>query len=147
MYPYQGTVTEKDGVFEKATPNRTMKIDAFIAEFESYIEQVAGEGVTAGRIEDWSNGAYDYGTEDATKEYDTNNDGEVDSYGNFVKYVGKVNGIDTAPANYFNKESKGYKALSAVNELMFAYSTDTGCLNTYMGYAVSPYGTDFVPEF
>ena len=143
LYPYQGTVTEKDGVFEKATPNRTMKIDAFIAEFESYIEQVAGEGVTADAVADWSNGAYDY----ATKEYDTNNDGEVDSYGNFVKYVGKVNGIDTAPANYFNKESKGYKALSAVNELMFAYSTDTGCLNTYMGYAVSPYGTDFVPEF
>ena len=30
---------------------------------------------------------------------------------------------------------------------MFAYSTDTGCLNTYMGYAVSPYQTNFVPEF
>ena len=30
---------------------------------------------------------------------------------------------------------------------MFAYSTDTGCLNTYMGYSVSPYGTDFVKEF
>jgi hypothetical protein len=30
---------------------------------------------------------------------------------------------------------------------MFAYSTDTGCLNTYFGYAVSPYKTDFVSEF
>ena len=30
---------------------------------------------------------------------------------------------------------------------MFAYSTDTGCLNTYMGYSVSPYGTNFVKEF
>ena len=30
---------------------------------------------------------------------------------------------------------------------MFAYSTDTGCLNTYFGYAVSPYKTDFVKEF
>jgi len=30
---------------------------------------------------------------------------------------------------------------------MFFYSTDTGCLNTYMGYAVSPYKTNFVGEF
>ena len=30
---------------------------------------------------------------------------------------------------------------------MFAYSTDPGCLNTYYGYSVSPYGTNFVKEF
>jgi hypothetical protein len=30
---------------------------------------------------------------------------------------------------------------------MFAYSTDPGCLNTYYGYSVSPYGTKFVKEF
>ena len=144
LYPYQGTVTEKDGVFEKATPTKTMTIDKFITEFESYINTVVGdENVKAEEDVNWANGEYNY----ATNKYDKNNDGEVDSYGNFVKYVGKVNGIDASPENYFNKESSAYKALSAVNELMFAYSTDTGCLNTYMGYAVSPYGTDFVSEF
>ena len=49
--------------------------------------------------------------------------------------------------DYFNPDSKIYKAVSAVNELMFAYSTDTGCLNTYLGYSVSPYSTNFVKEF
>ncbi|MBE7077329.1 MAG: hypothetical protein E7377_01340 [Clostridiales bacterium] len=73
--------------------------------------------------------------------------GKVD-YSKFVRYTGKVDfGGDNAPADFFNKASKQYQALSAVNELMFAYSTDTGCLNTYMGYSVSPYGTNFVKEF
>ena len=30
---------------------------------------------------------------------------------------------------------------------MFAYSTDPGCLNSYMGYVVSPYGNGYVSEF
>ena len=68
-------------------------------------------------------------------------------YSKFVYYTGKVDLGEVKSSDYFNKESLSYKALSAVNELMFAYSTDTGCLNTYMGYAVSPYKTDFVPEF
>ncbi|MBQ8322392.1 MAG: hypothetical protein IJX91_00320 [Clostridia bacterium] len=148
LYPYQGKVTYKNGTFEKATPNKTMKIGDFIKEFESYINYVVDdENVKAAEVKDWNkdgeNTLYDYNKTN----YDANNDGEVDSYGDFVKYVGKVSNLDADPANYFNKESNAYKALSAVNELMFAYSTDTGCLNTYMGYAVSPYGTDFVSEF
>ena len=61
---------------------------------------------------------------------------------------------NTARSDYFNAkvgktntDNDSYKALSAINELMFAYSTDTGCLNTYMGYVVSPYKTEFVSEF
>ena len=34
-----------------------------------------------------------------------------------------------------------------VNEVAFAYSTDPGSLNTYMGYAISPYSTNFMKEF
>jgi len=58
-----------------------------------------------------------------------------------------VNVDSVNAANYFNPTTNGYKAAAAFNELMFAYSTDTGCLNTYMGYAVSPFTTSFVPEF
>ena len=50
-------------------------------------------------------------------------------------------------ARIFDETSDYYKTLAAVNEILFAYSTDPGSLNTYMGYAVSPYQTNFVPEF
>ena len=62
-------------------------------------------------------------------------------------YAGKVNFDSYNVADYFNEDSQAYKALAAVNELMFAYSTDPGCLNSYMGYAVSAYKTSFVNEF
>jgi hypothetical protein len=50
-------------------------------------------------------------------------------------------------AEYFDETSDYYKTIAAVNEILFAYSTDPGSLNTHMGYAVSPYKTNFVPEF
>ena len=36
---------------------------------------------------------------------------------------------------------------SAVNELQYAYTTDTAVLSDYIGYAVSAYDTDYIPEF
>ena len=47
------------------------------------------------------------------------------------------------------KDSASYKAISAVNELMFAYSTDTGCLNKYYGYSIASIDetTSYVKEF
>ncbi len=141
-YPYQGTIeVDENGKFVK-TPNVTMKIDGFIAEMENYIGETSG--LTASG-EKWHTGASEaYG--DADYNF-VNAQDEVNDYGDFVYYVGKVDQIDQSPANYFNEESSSYQVLSAVNELMFAYSADTGCLNTYMGYAISPYSTDFVPEF
>ena len=70
---------------------------------------------------------------------------EVD-YSNFVYRAGKVN-VEVNPSDYFNADTTLYKLLSYANELMFAYSTDTGCLNTYMGYSVSPYTTSYMKEF
>ena len=34
-----------------------------------------------------------------------------------------------------------------MNELLFAYGTDPGALNSYMGYSGSPYTTSYVKEF
>ena len=70
---------------------------------------------------------------------------EVD-YSNFVYRAGKVN-VDSKPSDYFKAGTDLYKLLSYANELMFAYSTDTGCLNKYMGYSVSPYTTNYMKEF
>ncbi len=148
QYPYNGEIKlDEKGNFEKAIPDTSMKIDAFITEMENYINFVVDGDATSGRAksENILNKALDYNTNN----YDENNDGKVDDFTDFVYYTGRVSLTDEEknPANHFVESNNAYKALSAVNELMFAYSTDTGCLNTYFGYAVSPYKTDFVSEF
>jgi parvulin-like peptidyl-prolyl isomerase len=103
----------------------------------SYINFAVGEEVANGAKKAEYNNAYI----DVTT-------GKVNNYESFIYYEGKVDLDETPKAkDFFNKETQFYKAASAVNELMFAYSTDPGALNTYMGYAVSPYKTTFVPEF
>ena len=67
-----------------------------------------------------------------------------------IYYKGSVAGVaDVSKADYLRENMVSYKALSAVNELMFAYSTDTGCLNDYYGYSIESIetATEFVKEF
>ena len=135
-YAYNGTATQnEDGEWE-FTPNK-FGIDGFIDEFVSYVSGVAGieeSTVTLNELKNTTYGNY----------YDA--DEEID-YSGFVYATGNFNLGDVKSKDYFNPESVSYKAVSAVNELMFAYSTDTGCLNTYMGYAVNAHKTNFVSEF
>lgn len=134
QYPFNGTVDFEN---DKYVAN-TMSIDGFISEMENYIDHVVGSDVT--KIGS-KNPSY------TSNEY-VNKDTDKVNYQNFMYYAGVVEGVKDVPAkDYFKKDSLSYKVVSAINELMFAYSTDTGCLNTYMGYAVSPYKTKFVPEF
>lgn len=135
-YPYNGTATQNaDGEWE-FKPNN-LGIGDFISEMENYIDYAVGSDVTTSGV---------YSTKYNAKEY-TDKNGVVD-YSKFIYYTGKVELSNTDSSHYFYAENNdSYAALSAVNELMFAYSTDPGCLNSYMGYAVSPYKTDFVPEF
>ena len=72
---------------------------------------------------------------------------DVVDYSKFVYYKGQVDLTQTSADSYFDSTTDAYKALSAVNELMFAFSTDTGCLNKYMGYVVAADKTSFVSEF
>ncbi len=133
QYPYNGEAKEVDGEWT-FTPNK-LDIDGFIAEMEGYINYAVGSSVASGAKESKYNSI-------VYKEK-----GVVD-YSKFIYYAGKVNLTNTNRSDFFYAENNdAYKALSAVNELMFAYSTDTGCLNTYMGYVVSPYKTNFVSEF
>ena len=119
-----------------------VNIDGFMRIFESYITQVSG--ATTSKIGDATtkyNEVTDFKGGDKKLDYA--------DYENFIYYTGKVNLDNTAPADYFNRESQQYKALSAVNELIFAYGTDPGAFNSYMGYKVSPQegSTGFVMEF
>lgn len=142
QYPYNGKAEKVDGEWT-FTPNKltigTTAKAGFIQEMESYINYAVGSDVTDGT---WLS-AYNSTT------YTTDN---VVDYSKFLYYEGKVTLSNTNRADYFyagteTAANDSYQAVSAVNELMFAYSTDTGCLNTYQGYVVSPYKTNFVPEF
>ena len=141
-YPYNGEATKNaDGEWE-FKPNK-LGVDGFISEMESYINYAVDGEATSGRASGSPYSAYD---KDNTNTVYTEK-GVVD-YNKFIYYTGKVTLENTDRAQYFYAENNdSYAALSAVNELMFAYSTDPGCLNSYMGYLVSPYKTDFVPEF
>ncbi len=135
-YAYNGTVEkEEDGHFH-TTPNE-ISIDEFIDIFNTEINTAVGSDVASGSKFDNYN---------ATTYMKADSKTEVDDYSKFMYYTGKTN-IEVSRADYFNEDSDIYKAISAVNELMFAYSTDTGCLNKYFGYSVSPYTTNFVKEF
>ena len=144
---YQGTVEKNEDDEWEATPDK-INIDAFIELFKSYVGTTAGVSVSGAEVTDYAkndkNTVY-------TIEEDTDGDGKIDKsyvdYSKFVYYTGKVDLGSVSAKDYFDESSSLYKAVSAVNELMFAYSTDTGCLNTYLGYSVSPYGTNFVKEF
>lgn len=142
QYPYQGTPTfnaEEDAYEFDA---KKFNIDEFMAEMEGYINYAVGSDV--------ANGAYlpSYDKDGANTVYTIEkDDNKVVDYSKFVYYAGQVNLTQTSAKDYFNPTTDAYKALSAVNELMFAFSTDTGCLNTYMGYVVKADKTDFVSEF
>ena len=113
-----------------------------MTEMNKYINKLVGADIASGdKLDKYSNDAqYPFTV--------TVDDEDVVDYSKFMYYEGSVNFTDgKGAANHFDKTAQAYNALAAVNELMFAYSTDTGCLNSYLGYAVSPYGTDFVPEF
>ncbi len=130
----------------KATATEELTIDQFIARFETYVIEQANLGVE----DETKKATLDTPVKNTSFYTETNfkgTDGKVD-YNKFTYYTGKVNFGETIKASDFlNRNSQQYKALSAVNELTFAYSTDPGSLNSYMGYAISPYTTSFVKEY
>ena len=154
QYPFNGSVITPDqsesGKYE-LNPN-VLTIDSFLTEMEGYLTAMSGKTITKGSILA-NDGNGDTNGDGKWESYVTNadkyayKDKEFTDYSQFIYYSGKLNVDSVTAANYFNPSTSGYKAAAAFNELMFAYSTDTGCLNTYMGYVVSPFTTNFVPEF
>ncbi len=146
-YSYNGRVYEnKDGSY--TVIGNELTIDGMLKEFSAYINYVLGENRVVfdnGYVAGEENKAY----------YENNNfyladkDDEID-YSKFVYASGHVtlkNGSSFNDGNLFNPESDRYQAMSAVNELQFAYTTDTSVLSQYVGYSVSAYDTSYIKEF
>lgn len=137
QYPYNGEVS-KDGDTYTLVPNK-ITIKDFMDELSGYLAHVdSGLTLTGNYVDDETFRSTDF----------TNEDGDLD-YSQAIYYRGAVNLGTVDYDNFLNEESSSYKAISAVNELMFAYSTDTGCFNTYLGYSIAAegYTTSYVEEF
>lgn len=133
-YAYNGTVKIEDD--EYVCDPAKISVDGVLNDILTLVGKV--ENVTVS--EDTTvKTAYN-----AVTTYEDAND-EID-FSRFIYRRGKVN-FDGAAKDFFVKGTPAYEVASIVNEVMFAYSTDPGCLNSYLGYAVSPYDTNFVDEF
>ena len=142
QYTYNGKVTKDKNDKYVLTP-KPIDIKDFIKEMEGYLNSVLGEGTASGSYAEENTD--DYFTRTANDYY--KQDGSVD-YENFLFYQGKVNLTDGYDhSQIFKAGSNENKAFSVINELSFAYNTDTAGLNSYLGYAVSPDTTNFVKEF
>lgn len=150
-YPYNGTVDPQDDGTYKLTPHK-LNIEQFIGEMENYIDYIVGTDGTATGNYYTSSGTWNDSTSDAFYS-DANTflkaDGKID-YNSAILYKGTVAGVSgVSAAEYMVTESVTYQALSALNDLMFAYNTDTAGLNTYLGYSIASKeeSTSYVSEF
>lgn len=165
QYPFNGTVTAKDdGSYDLDA--HEFGIEEFIGEMNAYINHVTGAKSSSDA--GYASGGYYSGSwfgQDAfldrlwtgtTSEafYGSGNtfqkkDGSID-YSSAILYKGTVSGVEgVSAAAFLQEESVSYKALSAVNDLMFAYNTDTAGLNSYLGYSIASKeeATSYVSEF
>lgn len=171
QYPFQGTVVkDADGDIDKVKTKTGKNIDDVLGDMLTLIKDATGGLVSTELTETNYLGSpktkYEYYR--STKDYTTDikkdaegnevtdgngnyvwvDDDEVEDYSRFIYRQGKIQFSQTPTASdFFNPASESYKALSAVNEILFAYSSDPGSLNMGMGYVVSPYGNGYVSEF
>lgn len=145
-YTYNGTVKKNADGSYTLSPVK-IDIDGMLDEFVAYVNYVLGGKKASYNYGDVLGGTATkedyYGKTDFTKEGDKD---EID-YSLLVYATGKVELADATDQNAFLKESDRYKAMSAVNELQYAYTTDTGILSKYIGYSVSAYTTSYIKEF
>lgn len=140
QYTYNGKVAKNDDGDYVLTPNK-VDINGFINEMEGYLNFALGAGSASGVYQNGGKDGY-FAQSDFYKE-----DGSVD-YSKFLYYQGNVSfGESFNPNRVFVRDSNENKAFSVINELSFAYNTDTAGLNKYLGYSVSAFDTNFVKEF
>jgi len=145
-YTYNGTIVseeEEDGDVHYTTKPNKITIDGFLSEMEGYLAS-AGFTLTTEKKNDAS--YYEKSVSDYYKNGDIAG-GKVD-YSSFLYYKAKVNELQSFNANaVYAAGTKENTVMSMINELSFAYNTDTAGLNTYRGYVVAPTDTDYVKEF
>ncbi|MCH5142420.1 MAG: hypothetical protein J1G07_01725 [Clostridiales bacterium] len=148
-YPYNGKVVEKDDGYI-LIPNK-LSIDDMLKEFSAYIDYVLGnsdnvsfkDGYQLGK----ENTAY-YAIDDFyTADHKEDEENTKLDYGKFLYAWGAVSSVEKTAITLYDKTSNQYKAMSAVNELQYAYTTDTGVLSNYIGYSVDAAETNYIKEF
>lgn len=139
-YTYNGTVT-KDADGDYVVKPKKIEIDKFMDEMEGYLTFA---GLTVEKGVKTAN-YYDRSVADYYKDKNVEA-GKVD-YASFVYYEGKVAISDYDVDKIFVDGTDENKAFSVINELSFAYNTDTAGLNPYYGYSVVTGKTSFVSEF
>lgn len=143
-YSYNGSVYENDNGSYTLIGNE-LTIDGMLKEFSAYINYVLGGDYVEfdkGYTPEQGNTAY-YNQTDFYKDADKK---EID-YSKFLYASGKVKFGEFKKSDLMNSKTKQYEAMSAVNELQFAYTTDMGVLSQYVGYSVSAYNTSYIKEF
>ena len=146
-YPYNGKVVKKDDGYV-LIPNK-LTIDDMLKEFSDYIDYVLG---TSNNVNISKTADYYETTDFYTDAHKTDETNTKLDYGKFLYAFGSVYGVQegnikATHAALYNKEHKQYKVLSAVNELQYAYTTDTGVLSNYVGYSVDAADTNYIKEF
>ncbi len=162
-YAYNGTVEKKeDGKYVLLAEK--LGIDAMLSEFSGYVDYVLGSSGNVTFVADENNVTYTLGQENA-KYYEytgeefyksgKNDDDKFEiDYSKFIYALGRVGNFAASDRGNLlvnktedNDASEQYKALSAVNELQYAYTTDTSVLSQYLGYTVEAGDTSYVKEF
>lgn len=147
-YSYNGAVHKNENDYT-LVPNK-LDIDGMLEEFVHYVNYVLGDSKAS-----YIKTSGYYKTYDSSNLYSDVDEKEID-YQNFIYADGKVAftyhaGVNAEQYNrtYLrNRDSEQYKALSAVNELQYAYTTDTAVLSEYLGYNVTLGDTTgYIKEF
>lgn len=143
-YSYNGQVHYDEENKKYTLSPKKISIDDFIGEMTNYL---AFAGFTC--VADSSLATSDYYNQ-APEDYYKTVDGALKvDYSKFLYYAGYVQELrDSFDANnLFVAGTKENTAFSIINELSFAYNTDTAGLNSYLGYSVVTGKTSFVSEF
>ncbi len=149
-YAYNGTVAKADDDY--ILIGNKLDIDGMLGEFKNYINYVLGttDSVSLSVNKDY----YNVTEDDLLKDASATKNKEID-YSKFVYATGKVDfGTEASDKELDNRQnvlkigSNQNKVLSAVNELQYAYTTDTGVLSQYLGYSVKiGDDTGYIKEF
>lgn len=140
-YSYNGKVIVNEDESYTLIPNK-LTIDDMLTEFSNYVNYVLDGKTDSNRVEMNKTANY-YTTKEFYKDPETKK--EID-YSLLTYATGRVK-FDYDNRNLMNPEADQYKAMSAVNELQFAYTTDTSVLSNYIGYSVTAYDTSYIKEF
>lgn len=158
-YAYNGTVIKnEDGKYIFGNPVQ-LSIDGMLKEFTGYVNYVLNgynKADTTNHVtfdanynaNTWENVSGYYSVDNFyTGEKNDDKQDQID-YSKLVYASGKVNfTADRANALNPDKDNAQYWAMSAVNELQYAYTTDTGVLSQYLGYTVEAGDTSYIKEF